>query len=207
MRSAMKYYRCRNIWTPVTESTRICDTVTWFPHNLRMSTAARYQIIIVTASDLIKVLLTSYNNSLIPTLGTDTREHTVDLTNTFHQILPKKNDISFPSPTAPLSRVQSTTSSYSTAQVIPIITQKITTPSATPPRVIQQRVSTISITELDPTAKLPRVAAKHIFITPPLLEITAQMNIPLTLRRYLRLHHKNYHGQAMRTSTRNKSQD
>ena len=159
-----------------------------------MPTSTRDQIIIPAASNLTKALLTSHNNSLLPTLGTDTREHLVDLANTFHQLLLKNNDTTLPSLTAPLPRVQPIKPSYSTAQVIPTVTKKLVTPRVTPPRVIQQRVTIIPKTVQNITAKLPRMAVKNKAITSPLPSIATQIHGSLNLRRSPCLHRHISHG-------------
>ena len=116
-----------------------------------MPTATRDQIVLAVAIDLIKLILMSHNGILLPPLETDTREHLIDLANTFYRLLPKNNDMPLTSPLAnniklplelpsntnsnikkysivspkvPLSRVQETKPSYPTAHAKPSITKK-----------------------------------------------------------------------------------
>ena len=98
---AMEHYQCYNIWTPSTASTRICDTVKWFPHNLKMPNATRDQIIIAAASDLTAALLSTDTDTLLPPIASDTRQHLHDLATTFHKLLPQPS-----APTLPLTATQ-----------------------------------------------------------------------------------------------------
>ena len=67
---AMDHYQCHRIWTPSTASTRICDTVKWFPHNIQMPGATREAAILVAANDLTAALLQKSDSDLLPPVAT-----------------------------------------------------------------------------------------------------------------------------------------
>ena len=79
----LNHYRCYRVYCPATNSSRIANTVDWFPHNLKMPTATSTDILIATAKDLTSALRQTEHNPLVPPPDTQTRKALQTLTDIF----------------------------------------------------------------------------------------------------------------------------
>ena len=70
---SIEHYPCHQIWIPATNSVRIGQSVSWFPHKLIMPTDTATDIIIVTSKDLTVALRQLNKNPLLPPSDTITR--------------------------------------------------------------------------------------------------------------------------------------
>ena len=94
----LNHYRCYRVYCPATNSSRIANTVDWFPHNLKMPTATSTDILIATAKDLTSALRQTEHNPLVPPPDTHTRKALQTLTDIFsNKISPSQNtDVPLP---------------------------------------------------------------------------------------------------------------
>ena len=94
----LNHYRCYRVYCPATNSSRIANTVDWFPHNLKMPTATSTDILIATAKDLTSALRQTEHNPLVPPPDTQTRKALQTLTDIFsNKISPSQNtDVPLP---------------------------------------------------------------------------------------------------------------
>ena len=87
--------RCHQIWIPATNSVRIGQGVSWFPHKLIMPTATATDIIIATAKYLTAALRKINKNPILPPSYTITRKALFQLdsilSNASSAIKPQKN--------------------------------------------------------------------------------------------------------------------
>jgi len=49
---ALESYRCYNVWIWETRSERICDTLSWFPTQVKMPTASTDDLILASLKDV-----------------------------------------------------------------------------------------------------------------------------------------------------------
>jgi len=95
----LNHYRCYKIYCPSTNSTRIANTVDWFPHNIKMPTATSTDILLATAKDLTAALKQTQRNPLVPPPNTETRKALQTLTEIFSNTTkppPKAADATLP---------------------------------------------------------------------------------------------------------------
>ena len=95
----LNHYRCYRVYCPATNSSRIANTVDWFPHNLKMPTATSSDILIATAKDLTSALKQTQRNPLVPPPDTQTRKALQTLTDIFSDTTrspSQTTDVSFP---------------------------------------------------------------------------------------------------------------
>ena len=60
------HYRCHQVWAPRTNSERISQNDTWFPHSLKMPSADEKQSIVAAAKNLTQALLQTVFTPIIP---------------------------------------------------------------------------------------------------------------------------------------------
>ena len=80
----IEHYRCHKIWTPSTNSTRICETVKWQPQNFRIPTASRESLIFAAADDLLRTLQSQQPYLDLPPLRKSTTDTLTELAALFH---------------------------------------------------------------------------------------------------------------------------
>ena len=145
----LNHHRCYRVYCPAATSSRIANTVDWFPPNLKMPTASSTDILIATAKDLTSALKQTQRNPLVPPPDTQTRKALQTLTDIF------TNTTKSPSQTsdATLPRVRFSESTkflpQTTVATLPrvpnIINQTPTTLSRVPPAAPAITTSSFSI--------------------------------------------------------------
>ena len=79
----LNHYRCYKLWIPTTNSTRVTNTIDWFPHKIPMPIASANDILLATEKYLTESLCQSQQNPLLPPPNTQTRHALVKLNEIF----------------------------------------------------------------------------------------------------------------------------
>jgi hypothetical protein len=125
---AMESYRCFKVWIAESRSTRICDTVSWFPHHLGMPLASNADLIRASLADIAQAVKQPAAPASLAPLFPNQVEALAQLTELFG---PE------PSPqtateSAPVLRVP-TTAPPTTPTTVPAPAPALRVPTAAPP--------------------------------------------------------------------------
>jgi hypothetical protein len=110
---AMKHYRCYRVWIWDTESTRIADTLEWFPQHVVMPTLSSADAATAAAQALLHALLHPEPASTLSPISDNARTHLTDLARIFQSVVPptppptsaRPSALPKPADAAPLPRV------------------------------------------------------------------------------------------------------
>lgn len=138
---ALQHYRCYLVWASNTQTTRVTDTVAWFPESVRMPDPSPFDLTLAAVADLTTALNAlakahpTVTSSPQPLLSTSVTDQLTDLIRMYS-----------PLPTAPEQRVPTVPDTLSPP--LPVPEQRVSPPAprAFPP---EQRVSSLASVATD----------------------------------------------------------
>jgi hypothetical protein len=150
---ALKHYRCVNCYYPCTGSTRVTDTVVFFPKHVKFPAVGINDFLKQAAQDIVSIL-TKPPPSTVPSLtaGDDTNNALLQLADLLNRSTPPPPPPQLSIPTAAVPRVES----IQPPVVVPVPRVEPTqVPIAAVPRVNKQKSS------IPPSQSLPAIIQRH----------------------------------------------